>query len=65
MMARLLGLVAEILIGLLIAGVVIGAVVPFVHGNIGPVAAAFIAIAIVATVIVLGELLRRRKPLLP
>jgi hypothetical protein len=65
MMARLLGVVAEVLIGLLIAGVVVGAVVPFAHQTVGPVGAALIGIASVATVIAVGEFLRRRKPMTP
>ena len=65
MIARLVGFLAEVLLGLLIAGVVVGAVIPFVHGAVGPVNAAFISIAIVVGAIVAGELFRRKKPTLP
>ena len=58
--ARVLAIVVEIFVGLVLAGVVVGGVVPFAHGSVGPVGAASIGIATVVFVIVAGEGLRRR-----
>ena len=60
MIGRVLMLLAEVFIGLLLAGVVVGAVVPAMHGAIGPGAATLVAGAIVVFVIVIGEAFRRR-----
>ncbi len=58
--ARVLAIVVEIFVGLVLAGVVVGGVVPFAHGSVGPVGAALIGIATVVLVIAAGEALRRR-----
>jgi hypothetical protein len=58
--ARVLAVVVEIFVGLVLAGVVVGGVVPFAHGSVGPVGAALIGIATVVFVIAAGEGLRRR-----
>ena len=58
--ARVLAVVVEIFVGLVLAGVVVGGVVPFAHGSVGPVGAAMIGIATVVLVIAAGEALRRR-----
>jgi hypothetical protein len=58
--ARVLAIVVEIFVGLVLAGVVVGGVVPFAHGSVGPVGAAVIGIATVVLVIAAGEALRRR-----
>jgi hypothetical protein len=58
--ARVLAVVVEIFVGLVLAGVVVGGVVPFAHGSVGPVGAALIGIATVVFVIAAGEALRRR-----
>jgi hypothetical protein len=58
--ARVLAIVVEIFVGLVLAGVVVGGVVPFAHGSVGPVGAALIGIATVVFVIAAGEGLRRR-----
>ena len=58
--ARVLAIVVEIFVGLVLAGVVVGGVVPFAHGSVGPVGAALIGIATVVFVIAAGECLRRR-----
>jgi hypothetical protein len=58
--ARVLAIVVEIFVGLVLAGVVVGGVVPFAHGSVGPVGAALIGIATVVLVIAAGEGLRRR-----
>jgi hypothetical protein len=57
---RVLPVVVEIFVGLVLAGVVVGGVIPFAHGNIGPFGAALIGIATVLAVIAAGEALRRR-----
>jgi len=57
---RVLAIVVEIFVGLVLAGVVVGGVVPFAHGTVGPGGAALIGIATVVLVIVAGEGLRRR-----
>ena len=57
---RVLAIVVEIFVGLVLAGVVVGAVVPFAHGSVGPVGAALIGVASVVLVIAAGEALRRR-----
>jgi hypothetical protein len=62
---RVLAIVAEIFIGLVLAGVVVGSIVPFARGTVGPVGAAFIGLAIVIAVIVAGEAIRKRKPTVP
>jgi hypothetical protein len=62
---RVLAIVAEVFIGLVLAGVVVGGIVPFARGTVGPVGAAFIALTIVVAVIVAGEALRKRKPTVP
>jgi len=58
--ARVFAIVVEIFVGLVLAGVVVGGVVPFAHGSVGPVGAAMIGIATVVLVIAAGEALRRR-----
>jgi hypothetical protein len=58
--ARVFAIVVEIFVGLVLAGVVVGGVVPFAHGTVGPVGAALIGIATVVLVVVAGEALRRR-----
>ena len=58
--ARVLAVVVEIFVGLVLAGVVVGAVVPFAHGTIGPWGAALVAVALVVATVILGEALRRR-----
>ena len=58
--ARVLAIVVEIFVGLVLAGVVVGGIVPFAHGSVGPVGAALIGIATVVFVIAAGEGLRRR-----
>jgi CHASE2 domain-containing sensor protein len=58
--ARVLAIVVEIFVGLVLAGVVVGGVVPFAHGSVGPVGAALIGIATVVLVIAAGEAFRRR-----
>ena len=58
--ARVLAIVVEIFVGLVLAGVVVGGVVPFAHGTVGPVGAALIGIATVVLAVVAGEALRRR-----
>ena len=58
--ARVLAVVVEIFVGLVLAGVVVGGVVPLAHGRVGPVGAALISVATVALAIVAGEGLRRR-----
>ncbi len=58
--ARVLAIVVEIFVGLVLAGVVVGGVVPFAHGSVGPVGAALIGVATVVLVIAAGEALRRR-----
>jgi hypothetical protein len=58
--ARVLAIVVEIFVGLVLAGVVVGGVVPFAHGSVGPAGAAVIGIATVVLVIAAGEALRRR-----
>jgi hypothetical protein len=60
--SRVLALVVEIFVGLVLAGVVVGGLVPFAHGTVGPWAAMFIGLAIVVAAVVAGEILRRRKP---
>jgi hypothetical protein len=57
---RVLAIVVEIFAGLVLAGVVVGAVVPFAHGTIGPRGAALVAVALVVVTVILGEALRRR-----
>jgi hypothetical protein len=57
---RVFAIVVEIFVGLVLAGVVVGGVVPFAHGSVGPVGAAMIGIATVVLVIAAGEALRRR-----
>jgi hypothetical protein len=57
---RVLAVVVEIFVGLVLAGVVVGSLVPFAHGSVGPGGAALIGIATVVVVIVAGEALRRR-----
>ncbi len=57
---RVLAIVVEISVGLVLAGVVVGGVVPFAHGSVGPVGAALIGVATVVLVIAAGEGLRRR-----
>jgi hypothetical protein len=63
--ARVFAIVVEIFVGLVLAGVVVGGVVPFAHGTVGPVGAALIGIAIVVATVVGGETIRRGKPTLP
>lgn len=58
--SRVLALVVEIFVGLVLAGVVVGALVPFAHGTVGPVGAALIGIAAVVLAVTAGEALRRR-----
>ena len=58
--ARVFAIVVEIFVGLVLAGVVVGGVVPFAHGSVGPVGAAAIGISTVVLVIAAGEALRRR-----
>ena len=58
--ARVFAIVVEIFVGLVLAGVVVGGVVPFAHGSVGPVGAASIGISTVVLVIAAGEALRRR-----
>ena len=60
MIARMLALLAEVFIGLLLAGVVVGALVPAMHGAVGPGAATVLAGAIVVVVIAIGEAFRRK-----
>ena len=60
---RVLAVLAEIFVGLVLAGVVVGAIVPLVHGTVGPAGAALIGLATVVCAIVAGEALRRRRPL--
>lgn len=57
---RIVAVVVEIFIGLVLAGVVVGGVVPFARGTIGPAGAALLGLATVVLVIVAGEGLRRR-----
>jgi hypothetical protein len=57
---RVLALAAEVFIGLLLAGVVVGGVIPFAHGTVGPGGAALIGVATIVLVIVAGEAFRRR-----
>lgn len=63
-MSRLLILLVEVLAGLLLAGVVVGGLVPLAHGTIGPVAATVVAAATVVLVVAVGEAFRR-KPTRP
>jgi hypothetical protein len=57
---HVLAIVLEIFVGLVLAGVVVGGVVPFAHGTVGPVGAALIGVATVVLAIAAGEVLRRR-----
>jgi hypothetical protein len=52
--------IVEIFVGLVLAGVVVGGLVPFAHGTIGPGGAALLGLATVVLAIVAGEGLRRR-----
>jgi predicted lipid-binding transport protein (Tim44 family) len=57
---RVLAVVAEVFVGLVLAGIVVGGVIPFAHGTIGPGGAALIGLATIVLVIVAGEAFRRR-----
>jgi hypothetical protein len=57
---HVLAVVVEIFVGLVLAGVVVGGVVPFARGTIGPRGAALVAVALVVVIVILGEALRRR-----
>jgi hypothetical protein len=57
---HVLAVVVEIFIGLVLAGVVVGGIVPFAHGRVGPAGAALIGVATVVLVITAGEAIRRR-----
>ena len=57
---RVLAIVIEVFVGLVLAGVVVGAIVPFAHGTVGPAGAALTGLAMVVLAIVAGEALRRR-----
>ena len=65
MSGRVLAVVVEILAGVILAGVVVGAIVPFAHGTIGPVGAGFIGVAAIVAAIAAGEALRRRNTMRP
>jgi hypothetical protein len=65
MAGRVQAIVVEIFVGLVLAGVIVGGVVPFAHGTVGPVGAGLIGLAIVVATVVVGETIRRRKPTLP
>ena len=59
--ARVFAIVVEIFVGLVLAGVVVGGVVPFAHGSDRVVSARrSLASPVVAVTVVLGEALRRR-----
>jgi tetrahydromethanopterin S-methyltransferase subunit C len=58
--ARVAALAIEIFLGLLVAGVLVGGLVPFAHATIGPVSAALIGLAAVVLVVVTAEAIRRR-----
>lgn len=60
---RFLAVLAEIFVGLVLAGVVVGGIVPLAHGTVGPAGAALIGLATVGCAIAAGEALRRRRPL--
>jgi hypothetical protein len=57
---RAFAILAEVVIGLLVAGVIVGAIVPYTHGMVGPVGAALIGAAVIVGIVVLGEAIRRR-----
>ena len=59
---RILAIVIEVFVGLVLAGVVVGAIVPFAHGTVGPAGAALIGLATIVFAVAAGEALRRRRP---
>lgn len=58
--ARVLAVVLEIFVGLILAGVVVGGLIPYAHGRIGPLGAALVGLATVVLAIAVGEAFRRR-----
>lgn len=59
MSGKVPGLVADLMIGVLVAGVVVGALVPVLGAGMGPTGAIGVAVACVAGALVVGRLLRR------
>src|SRR5947207_1231212 len=58
---RVLALVAEVFVGLVLAGIVVGGVIPFAHGTIGPGGAALIGLPSIVLVLVAGGAVDRSR----
>lgn len=61
MSVKVPGVLADVAIGCLLAGVIVGALVPVAGGVVGPAVALGVAVASVAAALVVGRWVRRPK----